>query len=199
MNGPGIHEQRYWVGAKARYLMLIPMAMSLAGLYACTESKKELLAGTPLLGMLAYGCAVMVWGRFDVRVDNQGFRVAPGPMPTGARAEEHRKEEVKHLFPRHLRESEGRNNIVDNYYAAVELQDGRWVNLRGPYKDWGAASFACKEIAAFWRWPVIEAGRSGFAQGYRDWGGAKVTLLWGVAFIVALLWGAWVEISGWGR
>lgn len=179
--------------------MLLPMLIGLVGLYACSDSRNGLLAGGPILGLLVYGCAVLVWGRSDVEVDGHGFRILPGPMPTGAFAEVHGKEAVRHLFPRYMREMEGKNNWVDNYYAAVELTDGRWVNMRGPYRDWGGASFACKEVAAFWKFSLIDAGRSGFPSGYRDKRGAVVVLLWGGGFVVAMLWGAWVEISGLGR
>lgn len=194
-----IEERRYWLGGRWRYCMLFPLGLCVVGFTASWNSKNDLLAGTPMLGMLAYGCMLMIWGRSDVKVDRRGFQVKPGPLPTGMRMERHTKEEVKHLFPRHLRESEGKNNWVDNYYAAVELHDGRWLNLRGPYRDWGAALFACKEVAAYWRFPLIDAGRSGFPAGYRNLHGGMLVALWGAAFILALLWGAWVEYSGWGR
>ncbi len=194
-----IRERRYWGGGRLRYLLLLPMGIGLLGLWACAHSTKNLLAGAPLLGLLIYGCAVLIWGRIEVEVDAAGFRITPGPMPTGVFGEAQGKEAVRHLFPRYLRQLEGKHNWVDNYYAAVELTDGRWLNLRGPYRDWAGASAACLEVARLWGLREVGAGRQGFPAGYRHWRGAVVVLLWGVGFVAALLWGAWVEVSGWGR
>jgi hypothetical protein len=194
-----IREKRYYIRGNWRYLMFLPGALALFGLWASSDSLQGVFAGGPMLGMLAYGSAVLVWGRALHQVSPEGFQVTHGPMPTGAIPEVHGKEEVRHLFPRYLREAEGKNHWVVNYYASVELQDGRWVNVRGPYANWEGASKSCMEIAQLWKLPEVAAGRQGFPAGARDWRSAVVVLLWGVGFIVALLWGAWVEISGLGR
>ncbi len=178
--------------------MILPALVAGVGLWAISDRRHELLAGGPVLGLAVYSIAVAVFGRTDTEVDERGFRLSSGPLPSGVRDESHGTEAIRALFPREIRESVGKGAWENRYYAAVELRDGRWVNVMGPYADWKGASAACLEIGPLWRLPVIAAGRVGFPPG-RDWAVARIAALWGGAFVAALLWGLAVEVSGAGR
>lgn len=163
--------------------------------FAISDNTHELIAGGPFLLFMAFGFASLIFGGTNIEVDESGFRLRPGPLPSGLPKESHARTEVKHLFPRHVHESVGKNVWEERYYAAVELNDGRWLNVRGHYPGWDGASAACQEIARFWGFQEIAAGRSGYSD-KRDWNSARVVLLWGGALIAALVWGLVAEISG---
>ena len=142
---------------------------------------------------MAYGLLTLITGGTDIEVDEAGFRLKPGPLPSGLPKESHAKTDVRHLFPRHVHESVGKNAYEDRYYAAVELNDGRWLNVRGHYPGWEGASASCKEVALLWGFSEIGAGRSGYPN-KRDWTSARVVLIWGGAFVAALVWGVVAEV-----
>lgn len=188
-----IQERRNWVSTRWRFLFILPALIAGAGLFAISHRSHELLAGGPILLLMIYSVIVLMIGGTRVEVDERGFRLKPGPLPAGVRTEEHTTDVVRHLFPRHIYENVAKNVWEHRYYAAVELANGRWVNVRGHYPDWAKASASCLEIAHLWRLAEVAAGRSGFPN-KRDWTAARVVLLWGGAYIVALLWGLAVEI-----
>jgi hypothetical protein len=193
-----LSERRYFVPSAGRYLFVLPALLGCAGLYALSGRWSDLLIGGPILLLLCYTCAVLIWGRTAIHIHPNGFLLTPGPLPAGLRAEVHAKETVRALFPRHLRESDGGRVARDRYYAAVEIADGRWLNLRGPYPDWACASAAAMEVARLWSLAAVAAGRSGFPP-QRDWGAVWVVLFWGGAFAAALAWAIVGEITGIGR
>lgn len=161
--------------------------------FAIADNPHDLAAGGPFFLVMAFGLLALITGGTNTEVDEPGFRLKPGPLPSGVRSESHAKTEVKHLFPRHVRESVGKNVWEDRYYAAVELNDGRWLNVRGHYSDWDGASASCEEIALLWGLPDIAAGRSGYPN-KRDWASGRAVFIWGGAFLGALLWGLVAEI-----
>lgn len=173
----------------------MPAALVAVAMAALWGDPHEIAAGGPALCLLGYGLVVGILGHTNVEVHRAGFRVWPGPLPAGVRRASHAKEAVRHLFPRHILESQGKGLAEDRYYAAVELADGRWLNVRGPYSGWAGASASCREVARLWDFPEIAAGRSGFPGGRPDWDSARVVLVWGGAFILALAWGIWREFA----
>ncbi|MBY0374181.1 MAG: hypothetical protein K2Q23_09325 [Bryobacteraceae bacterium] len=188
-----IREQRHWVSGRWRFLFLVPALLAALGLYAISGRPQELLAGIAPLGLLLYGMLIFAFGRTRVDIDAQGFRLTPGPLPAFVRREQHTIADIVHLFPRYVRESVGRNAWEDRYYAAVELRDGRWLNVRGHYPDWAAASASCLELARLWQLPEVAGGRRGFPP-HRDWTQTSTVIWWGVLSIAALLWGLAVEL-----
>jgi hypothetical protein len=193
-----LSERRYFVRGSGRYLFVVPALFCCVALYALSGRSSELLIGGPILLLLSYACVVLVVGRVEMYIHPGGFRLQPGPLPAGLRAEVHAKETVRALFPRHLREADRGRVARDNYYAAVELSDGRWLNLRGPYFDWAQASAAAMELAHLWSFPEVAAGRSGFPA-RRDWTAALIVLFWGLAFGAALVWAIVGELTGIAR
>ncbi len=188
-----IHERRFLVASRARFLFIAPMVVGLAGLYAIHDRPHALMAGGPLLLLLIYGMLVLMTTYREVRLDANGFRVRSGPLLTGLRAAAHNKAEVRQLFPRYVRGGVAKGVVEDRYYAAVELTEGRWVNVRGHYPDWAKASGACAEVARCWGLDEVAAGRQGLPS-TRDWTSAIVLLTWGGAFITAMLWAVIVEV-----
>ncbi|MCC6538830.1 MAG: hypothetical protein IT162_14845 [Bryobacterales bacterium] len=189
-----IAESRPWIDGGWKFALAVPAAMALAGLWAISDNPHELRAGAPMLLLLAYALIAGMLGRTRVEVTEHGFRLTPGPLPAFVRSEQQPREAITQLFPRHIREAVAKNVYEDRYYAAVELAGGRWVNVRGHYRDWAGASQASLEIARLWRLPEIGAGRSGHAA-KRDWTAARTVLLWGGAFLAAMLWGLYAEVT----
>lgn len=171
----------------------MPLLFVAVAVFAIADNTHELAAGGPFFLVMVAGLLALITGGTDIEVDENGFQLKPGPLPTGVRSESHVKTEVKALFPRHLREGVGKNVWEDRYYAAVELNDGRWLNVRGHYSGWEGASASCNEIALLWTLSEIGAGRSGYPD-KRDWVSARVVLIWGGAFVAALVWGVVAEV-----
>jgi hypothetical protein len=190
---PPIHQRRHIVPGWSRFLFLLPAAMAALGLYAISHKSHDLLAGGPLLSLLFYSMLVLVTTWKETQVTPQSFTLQFGPLPTGVPREAHPKEAILHLFPRYIREVVGKGLVEHRYYAAVEISDGRWLNILGHYPDWAGASQACQELAKCWGLSQIAAGRHGFPK-KTDWRSAQSKLLWGATFIAAFLWGAFAEI-----
>lgn len=189
-----IAESRAWVSGRGKYLLALPAGSAVVSVLALSGNAHEVKAGAPFLLLIAYACVVAMLGHTRAEIDERGFRLTPGPLPAFVRTEEHPREAVKHLFPRHIRENVAKNVWEDRYYATVELHSGRWLNVRGHYTDWACASQSCLELAKLWQIATVGAGRSGFPA-QRDWTAVETVLLWGGAFITALLWGVYVEFT----
>lgn len=164
-------------------------------MFAIADNPHDLAAGGPFFLVMAFGLLALITGGTNIEVDESGFRLTPGPLPSGVPSESHTKADVKALFPRYVHESVGKNVYEDRYYATVELNDGRWLNVRGHYSGWEGASAACNEIALLWKLQEIGAGRSGYPPAKRDWATARVLLIWGGAFVAALVWGVVAEVG----
>jgi hypothetical protein len=189
-----LHQQRHLVPGWGRFLFLFPAAIAALGLYAISHQPNSLLAGAPMLSLLLYAMLVLITTTKHSRVTPQGFTLHLGPLPTGAPREEHPKAAIRHLFPRYIREVVAKGVVEDRYYAAVEITDGRWLNILGHYPNWAGASQACQDLARIWGITEIAAGRHGFPP-KRDWRAVQAILVWGAAFLAAMLWAIAIEIG----
>jgi len=183
-----IRERRRWMPVWGAALMGIPATMVVVGLWAIADRPREWMTGGPLLVLMLYSLLVAMVNRTMVDVDERGFRLGYGPLPCAAGGERHAKDAVKELFPRHMRVGVGRGAVEDHYFAAVEVADGRWVNVLGPYADWAGASLGCGRIAPLWGVTQIGAGRQGVPAGWRDWRTARTLLWWLLAYVAAFTW-----------
>lgn len=97
--------------------------------------------------------------------------------------------EVVAVFPRALVRGVSERAYEWQYWAAVELSDGRWVNVRGHYRDVQAAIAACGEMAVLWGMSVGEVREGTGPKG--DWAWLRVTGLWLFAYTMAMAWAVW--------
>jgi hypothetical protein len=187
-----IYERRRLVDKLMAGLLGLPAGMVVVALIVLSDNPHELMAGGPIFAYLIYGWLVFVFNATQVWVDGEGFRMKTGPLPCGMPGVEARKGEVKALFPRQVLVVEKHTRRLE-YYASVELEDGRWVNLLGPHKDWAGASAAAMQVATLWKFAAVDAGRTGRPSG-TDWGTLWVLMVWGVGLLAALVWGIAVEV-----
>jgi hypothetical protein len=169
--------------------MMLPVLMAFGGLVALADSLDLLFVGGPIFGLMIAGGLAMFLGTTSVEVNKEGFRLRPWPRGVGLAETSVSRAEVVALFPRALVRGVSEWAYEWQYWAAVELSDGRWVNVRGHYRDVQAAMAACREMAALWEMSVGEvregAGRKG------DWTWLRVTGLWLFAYAMAMAWAVW--------
>ncbi len=177
-----------------RAALLAAPALLLAWPYALVLQREgSALAWTPVFFFLWYAMGIAALGGTEWVIDREGFRYTPGPLPTGAASGAHLKSEVTALFPWYLKESVGKNAYRDHYYACVRLQDGRQVELRGPYFDWRSAENACAEIALLWGDGFAVGPRNRSKPGEVERREIWVTVAWIALFPLCLGWAYLME------
>lgn len=189
-----IEETRFWIPGKARYAMLLPVVMAFGGLLGLSDSLELLFIGGPIFGLMIAGGLAMFVGKTFVVVGGSGFQLRPWPRGVGLTETSVRRVGLKALFPRAAVHGVSERSYEWQYWAAVELENGRWVNVRGHYRDVQAAIAACEEMGSILGMAVGEV-REG-AGPKQDWTWLRVTGLWLLAYGMALAWAVWSVKSG---
>jgi hypothetical protein len=184
-----IDERTRW-GSWFVIIAFLPLvALAVAALYAMRNDPKDLAPGGPIFALILYGWLAGLTGTTRKRLDSNGFRITHGPLPAGLTAERHSLEAVRSIFLRHQRVPLGKGAYEDRFFATVELDDGRWVNVRGPYLDEMKAIEALDEVAALWP-SVPKSEPRPFTQPQpRE--SRKIVLFW---LGLLVLWVAWVIV-----
>lgn len=169
--------------------MLLPVLTAMGGLLALAYSLDLLFIGGPIFGLMIVGGLVMFLGKTLVEVDGVGFRLRPWPKGAGLVEISVSRAEVVSVFPKALVRGVSERAYEWQYWAAVELSDGRWVNVRGHYRDVQAAIAACGEMAVLWGMSVGEVREGTGPKG--DWAWLRVTGLWLFAYTMAMAWAVW--------
>lgn len=152
------------------------------------------LAGGPIFSLLIYGSLVFVCVKGHIEVDGGGIRIGYTPLQVGVPDRHFPREEITALTLDYLRM--GKEGSF--WRTGIVLRDGRHIFLPERFSK---EPFAQARVQALQealsggiRAPLaIESVFS--AKRARDWTDAKAVLLWGGAFIAALVWGAAVELS----
>lgn len=184
-----IRETRRWIPGRARYAMLLPVLAAVGGLLSLADSLELLYIGAPIFGLMIAGGLALFWGKTFVEVDGDGFRLRPWPRGVGLAETVVRWSEVVAVFPRALVRGVSERSYEWQYWAAVELRNGRWVNVRGHYQNVQEAIAACGELAQRSGLPVEDIREGVGPKG--DWVWLRVTGLWLFAYAMAMAWAVW--------
>lgn len=184
-----IQETRLWIPGRARYAVLLPVLAAFGGLLALADSLELLFIGGPIFGLMIFGGLAMFWGKTFVKVDAVGFRLRPRPRGVGLAETVVRWPDVVAVFPRALVRGVSERSFEWQYWAAVELRNGKWVNVRGHYQHVREAIAACGELALQSGLTVGDVREGVGPKG--DWGWLRVTGLWLFAYAMAMAWAVW--------
>lgn len=150
--------------------------------------------GLPIFLVLGYLMLCRLFNRSYAVVSAGRVETGVGPLPGGGRPDVGTAVEVVRWYVRVVT-VQGRFGTTKFYAAGVELADGRWIDVLAPYETkeeaWRAASEACRVFGGGSPLPVAEIG--GLPR-KRNWRGTLIVIAWGVAVIVALLLGMWMEV-----
>ncbi len=179
-------------------LMLLAVAyasiMAMLGWHHGDPDWRGILAGFPFVGLWFYGSLVMLVEKWHLDVDANGVKVYYQPLPCFATPRDFARAEIAGLmFDRIHVAKEG-----TSWRIGVRLADGRQVLLPNRY---GVESVARDQLAAIQTAlssgvrPELPVGSFFTPATKRDWGAARAVLIWGGAFLSAIVWGLAIEIS----
>lgn len=136
-----IEARRIWVLRLIAFPLIIPASLAVLGLVSIADRLREWIAGAPILLLLIYAWLVAMFGRTHTQIDA--------------------KSKMRTLFQRpHLLDL-GRNRSESKYFAAVEISDGRWLNLMEPFLDAAAADAVVLQFSALWPQITVTRPRVG--------------------------------------
>lgn len=155
---------------------------------------RGILAGFPFVGLWFYGSLVMLVAKWHLDVNANGVSIYYQPLPCGARARKFAREEIAEL-------TLDRIHVAKEGYSwriGLNLLDGRQILLPERHnkesearEQLDAINFA---LAAGVR-RELPVGSIYRTQHKKDWGAVRPVVMWGIAFLLAIVWGLAIEIS----
>lgn len=108
---------------------------------------RGLLAGLPLMALLAYGALLFAFNKTVVRVVPGNVEVHDGPVPAGLPPRRFPMQDLDTCYYR-TAVNPGRFGAVRVYVAGVQLRAGEWVDLLAEFDSIEQARAAAERIAA---------------------------------------------------
>lgn len=151
------------------------------------EGAREMVAGLPMVALMAYGLAAALLNRVRTQVDSRGLAVVNGPVPVAPASPVMPRGEVAKVYVRHA-VLPSKTGPIPYLAAGVQRADGRWYDVSDPILDDAGVWREARELAAALQWngPVEELWGT---PPTRDWKAMRPIWYWTGAVLGAMAWG----------